>query len=134
MAVAERTAGKQRTTTTETGAWAWALQRFTAAVIGVFISIHIWALHMARSGAGPVTFESVRERVSSPLYATVDLLLLASLLYHALNGVRTVLLDFGIGVKSPRLLAGVLSAIGVLGFAYGVLALISFILGVPLFR
>ncbi len=117
-----------------TGVWAWALQRLTAVLIGVFIVVHIWVLHFASSGEGAVTFESVRDRLSNPWFVTLDVLLLATVIYHSLNGVRAVLLDFGVGVKSRRRMDGVLVALGLIAFAYGVVALVPFIIGKPLFQ
>ncbi len=116
-----------------TGVWSWALQRLTAILIGVFIIIHIWVLHFASSGGGPITFDSVRDRLSNPWLVTLDVLLLATVIYHSLNGVRAVLLDLGVGVKSHRLMDGILVALGLIAFAYGIVALIPFIFDKPLF-
>ena len=134
MAVAAKIAG--RAGVAETGAWSWVMQRLTGVLVGIFISIHIWMLHFtaeATSG-NPVTFESVRSRMASPWYVTLDLLLLASLVYHALNGVRAVLLDWGVGARSEKKLTGILVALGVIMFAYGAVAIIPFVTGKPLFR
>ena len=134
MAVAAKIAG--RAGVAETGAWSWVMQRLTGVLVGIFISIHIWMLHFtaeATSG-NPVTFESVRSRMASPWYVTLDLLLLASLVYHALNGVRAVLLDWGVGSRSEKKLTGILVALGVIIFAYGTIALVPFLTGKPLFR
>lgn len=136
MAVAERLSGMAgriagRQAVAGTGAVSWLMQRVTAVLVAVFIGVHIWVLHFtseATSGS-PVTFDSVRQRMASPWYMTLDFLLLASVLYHALNGVRAVLLDWGVGARSEKMLTGILFAIGVLSFGYGAYALIPFFSG-----
>ncbi|MEW6033590.1 MAG: succinate dehydrogenase, cytochrome b556 subunit [Chloroflexota bacterium] len=133
MAVAGDVAGR-KLPVRETGVWAWALQRLTAILIAVFLSTHLWVLHFARPGGGPVTLEEARERLSSPWYQTLYLLLLATAIYHSLNGVRAVLLDLGIGVRSQRLMTGILVAMGAIAFVYGAVALVPYITGQPLFR
>jgi succinate dehydrogenase / fumarate reductase cytochrome b subunit len=117
-----------------TGVWAWLLQRITAVLIGVFIIAHIWALHFASRGPDPITFESVRLRLSNPWFQALDILLLATAIYHSLNGARAVLLDLGVGIKSRRRMDSILVALGMIAFAYGVVALISFMTGQPLLR
>ncbi len=136
MAVAERIpglagkiAGKQ--IDTDTGALSWAMQRFTALLVGIFIVVHLWLLHFtAQATSGePVTLISVRERMASPWYFILDVLLLASLLYHSLNGLRSVLIDWGVGSRSGKVLSGTLLVIGILLLVYGIWALIPFTLG-----
>jgi succinate dehydrogenase cytochrome b556 subunit len=134
MAVAAKIAGSERVA--QTGALSWAMQRVTAVLVGVFIGVHIWVLHFtaeATSG-NPVTFESVRSRMNSPWYETLDLLLLATLVYHAMNGVRAVLLDWGIGSRSEKKLTGIIVALGIVIFAFGTIALVPFFSGKPLFN
>jgi len=132
MAVADRAIATEAPAR-ETGAWAWALQRLTAVLVGVFLGVHIWVLHFGRSTSGPVSFDSVRQRLSGPGYQVLDMLLLATVIYHALNGIRAILLDFGVGVRSQGKMTAVLAVIGVVGFIYGVFGLVPFITGRPLF-
>lgn len=136
MAVAERISGVAgkiagRQNVAQTGAIAWVMQRVTAVLVAVFIGAHIWILHFtaeATSGQ-PMTFDAVRQRMASPWYETLDVLLLAATVYHALNGVRGVLLDWGVGVKSEKALTGTLYVIGAAMVAFGAYALVPFING-----
>ncbi|MDO8472362.1 MAG: succinate dehydrogenase, cytochrome b556 subunit [Dehalococcoidia bacterium] len=129
MGVAGKIAGKQ--SIAQTGAVSWVTQRVTAVLVGVFIGVHIWILHFtaeATSG-NPITFEAIRQRMSSPWYVALDALLLASLVYHALNGVRAVLLDWGVGAKSEKALTGTLFVLGIILTGYGAYALVPFLTG-----
>ncbi|MBI2858022.1 MAG: hypothetical protein HYX90_02990 [Chloroflexi bacterium] len=136
MAIAERIpgiAGKiaGRQADTETGALAWVMQRLTAVVVGVFISVHIWLLHFtlqARSGEA-ASVSSVAGRMASPWYLALDVLLLASLLYHTLNGVRAVLIDWGVGRTSTKGLTRGLFIFGLVLLGYGIWALVPFTVG-----
>lgn len=136
MAVVERVTGVAgkiagRQNIAQTGVVSWVMQRVTAVLVGVLIAVHIWILHFtaeATSGS-PVTFDAVQQRMNSPWYAALDMLLLASLMYHALNGVRAVLLDWGVGVKSEKVLTGTLLALGIILTGYGAFALVPFLTG-----
>jgi succinate dehydrogenase hydrophobic anchor subunit len=53
-----------------------------------------------------------------------DVLLLLAVTYHALNGVRMVVLDYGFkSTGSRRALAVLLWVVGILGAVYGIWAL-----------
>lgn len=110
------------------GLWAWFLQRVTAALAVIFLGAHLWALHIFLVGE-EITFERVLERLQSPLYIALDILLLATLIYHALNGVRMIILDFTTSLRAERLLNTILILTGVIGFALGVYGLWPFISG-----
>ena len=82
---------------TKLGMWAWLLQR--AAALGLLLVI---ALHLA-----------------NPFRRLVQALLLALVLVHALLGVRSLLLDFGLPLRWHRVLFGL-----ALGLAAVILALV----------
>ncbi len=47
----------------------------------------------------------------------LDLALVVAVLYHALNGVRVILMDLGIGVRSHKLVYWICMAVVVIVFA-----------------
>jgi succinate dehydrogenase / fumarate reductase membrane anchor subunit len=85
----------------------WLLQRVTAIVLVVLLALHIWASNFATDWA-------------TILRASVDLSLLALALFHGLNGVRTVVLDFGPSIHGRRFLSAGLVMLGVVAFLFGV--------------
>lgn len=85
----------------------WVLQRITAVLLVVFLGLHIWASNFATDWA-------------TLLRAVVDLSLLALALFHGLNGVRTVVLDFGIGLAGRRFLSVSLVMLWFVAFLFGV--------------
>ena len=89
----------------------------------------------ARSSRGPpVRPQRARKRVGGaqqldsffsffdkPFLVFLDSVLVAAVLYHALNGVRILLMDFGIGIKRHKAVFWIcmlIAAAAVWGFAY----------------
>jgi succinate dehydrogenase / fumarate reductase membrane anchor subunit len=114
------------------GLWPWFLQRVTAALLPIALGTHIWALHFVSSGER-LTFQSMRARLASPLILSLDGALLALALFHGLNGVRMVALDFNIGPRAERWLTAVLWVVGLLTFVFGLNTLVAFLYGNPWF-
>jgi succinate dehydrogenase / fumarate reductase, membrane anchor subunit len=116
------------------GFWAWFLQRVTAIGLVVLLPIHIVINHLANiskveSGALPglVVFSNVAERFETPAYWVVDVLLLSFALYHGLNGVRNVAMDYGLRGTGEKVVTGALSLVGVAAFVFGIMALAAFV-------
>jgi len=103
--------------------WPWVLQRVTGILILGLIGLHFWVTHYA---VPSVTFGGVVDRLRLPIWFHFDLALLAVILYHALNGVRTVVLDFNIGRRKAVFLDWGLVAFGVALLAFGSWALLPF--------
>ncbi|MCZ7663904.1 MAG: hypothetical protein M5U22_13690 [Thermoleophilia bacterium] len=82
------------------GMWLWLLQRVTAVVLVVGLAVHLIVLHAFN--LGELTFDNVAARVASWFFAAVDLSLLGAGLFHALNGTRMVLLDYGFSGEVAR--------------------------------
>jgi len=76
---------------------------------------------------GLVVFSDVAERLETPTYWVIDLLLLTFALYHGLNGVRNVLLDYGLRGTGERVVTGALSLVGMVAFVFGISVLAAFI-------
>ena len=114
--------------------WPWLLQRVTAVGLIVLLPIHIVVGHLfniveVERGdlPGLVVFSDVAERLETPTYWVIDLLLLTFALYHGLNGVRNVLLDYGLRGAGERVVTGALSVVGMVAFVFGIFALSAFI-------
>ena len=76
----------------------WYLQRVTGAALLVLLIMHFWVEHFTaevRTPAG-LTFEVIQRRFfHNPWFVAVDITFLFIALYHGLNGVRNILLDYG---------------------------------------
>ena len=85
----------------------WILQRITAVLLIVFLGLHLWVSNF------PVEW-------AASLRAMIDLSLLGLALFHGLNGVRAVVLDFGLGSQGRRYLSVSLVMLGFAAFLFGV--------------
>ena len=71
---------------------AWAFHRISGVAIWVFILLHVFDIWLA--GANPGLYDEVLAVYGSPPGRVGEMLLGAALLYHALNGLRIILIDF----------------------------------------
>jgi len=84
----------------------WLTQRLTAVLLVIFLGLHLWASNFAADWA-------------ALLRAMINLALLALALFHGLNGVRTVVLDFDLGQQGRRFLSPSLAMLGIVAFVSG---------------
>jgi succinate dehydrogenase cytochrome b556 subunit len=108
------------------GVWAWILQRITAVLLLFLLGTHLAVLHYVDENL-TITFVGVAARMKSVLYMLVDGGLLTFGLYHALNGLRTVLFDFGFGEGGRRAITYILLVVGVVFLLWGFYALAAFL-------
>lgn len=74
------------------GMIAWAFHRISGLAIWVFIVLHVFDIWL--SGANPELYDELLFLYASPVGRVGEALLGAALLYHALNGLRIVIMDF----------------------------------------
>ena len=107
--------------------WLWFLQRLSAVLIVFVLSLHIYNIHYAELGK-PIIFAGVVLRLKNILMLSVDASLLLFGLFHGLNGLRTVLLDYSFFSKHERLISWLLMLTGMIFFIWGVRGLWAFII------
>ncbi len=74
------------------GMLAWAFHRISGAAIWLFIILHVLDIWLV--GAAPELYDEVLVIYASPIGRVGETLLGAALLYHALNGLRIIIMDF----------------------------------------
>ena len=74
----------------------WYLQRITGALLVVLLAAHFWVEHFMTADLqhGKLTYEAIHARVANPLWQTIDISFLLVALYHGLNGLRNIVLDY----------------------------------------
>lgn len=107
--------------------WLWLIQRISAFLIFFAIIVHIWNVHYADFG-GEITFASVTMRLKNVIIYFTDSSLLLLGLFHGLNGIRTVLLDFISLNKYEKIISRFLIIIGIVFFFIGARGLWQFII------
>ena len=90
--------------------WSWVLHRITGATIFFFLFVHVLDTALVR--VGPQSYDEVISTYKTPIVGLMELGLVAAVLYHALNGIRVILIDFWAqGTRYQRLM---LWAIGII--------------------
>jgi len=104
------------------GMWPWLGQRVTAVIIIVTIMVHLVLTHFV--AIGELSYANIGERLAGGAVLANDVLLLVAVVYHALNGVRMVLLDWGLSGRGVRRgFDAFLWVLGVVAVIYGIWAL-----------
>ncbi|MEW5989063.1 MAG: succinate dehydrogenase, cytochrome b556 subunit [Chloroflexota bacterium] len=92
------------------GAWAFALNRLTGLGLTLYLFIHLAVLSTLAQGESQ--WDNFIALARSPLFLTLDVVLLFGLLFHGLNGLRVGLVGLGIGGRRHRRLFWILVGLG----------------------
>jgi len=116
------------------GTWPWFLQRLTAVLLIVFLGIHLYVAHFmdvgSETGEEPlITFDEVSLRLDALIYVVVDVGMLTCVLFHGLNGFRTVLFDFDMFASRKKTIDIALVVVGLGTLVWGIIILLPFING-----
>ncbi len=68
----------------------------------VYLYLHLAVLSLL--AGGPEAWDQFIELARSPLFLALDVLLVAGLLIHGLNGLRVTLTGFGVAVRAQKAL------------------------------
>ena len=106
----------------------WVLQRLTGVMLFFLILFHMFINHYSSAHLpadivrdyGIASFQAVQwKMINFPLYFLVSMLFVLTVVFHMLNGFRTVILDLAPGKLSKRVLAMILLLVGFLLVVYG---------------
>lgn len=74
------------------GMLAWAFHRISGVAIWAFVVLHVIDIYLV--GGDPKAYDDILKVYASPIGRVGETLLGAALLYHALNGLRIIVMDF----------------------------------------
>jgi len=74
------------------GMWSWVLHRITGVTIFFFLFAHVVDTAMVR--VSPEAYNIAVETYKNPVVGLMEVGLVGAVLFHALNGIRIVLVDF----------------------------------------
>lgn len=74
------------------GQWSWAFHRISGVGVILFLFVHI--LDTALVVVGPDVYNRVVRAYHAPVIRLLEIGLAAMVLFHALNGLRIILIDF----------------------------------------
>ena len=91
------------------GMWTWVLHRITGVSVFFFLLVHV--LDTALIRVSPADYDTVIASYKTPIVNLLEVGLVGAVLYHALNGLRVILIDFW--AKGPRYQRQMTWAIGI---------------------
>ncbi|NNF58681.1 MAG: succinate dehydrogenase, cytochrome b556 subunit [Rhodothermaceae bacterium] len=98
------------------GMFAWILHRLTGLALVGYLVVHIWGLKAITNAEA---YNALIASYHAPIFKVGEFLLLGAVIYHALNGMRIVLIDFVGWSPNQKKLFWSLGAIAAVLFAVG---------------
>ena len=95
--------------------WIW--QALSGLLLVVLLGVHLIVNHFAAGGL--LTYQQVVAYLSNPVVLALEIVFLATVIFHAVAGVRALVLDSGISEGAARGVTVVLALVGIAMFAYG---------------
>ncbi|HMS66170.1 MAG TPA: succinate dehydrogenase, cytochrome b556 subunit [Ignavibacteria bacterium] len=98
----------------DSGSWAWILHRITGIALIAYLFLHVYSLSPLTQGEA--AFNAKMQTYSSPFFMVIEWFLFAFVLFHALNGIRIVIVDWADGAKYHKHMHKLSWIIGILLF------------------
>jgi len=98
----------------DSGSWAWILHRITGIALIAYLFLHIYSLSPLTEGE--VAFNNKMEAFTTPVFMVIEWLLFAFVLFHSLNGIRIVIVDWADGAKYHKQLYRLSWIVGIILF------------------
>jgi len=99
-----------------TGTIAWILHRLSGLALILYLVLHIWVIHNLDNPAG---FDKVMAFLNERLFKVLELGLWGVIIYHAVNGLRIILVDFFGGSREQKKLFWGVVVVGIIMFIAG---------------
>jgi succinate dehydrogenase / fumarate reductase cytochrome b subunit len=80
------------------GMWTWVVHRIAGVAVFFFLLVHVLDTALVR--VSPQLYDEVIASYKTPIVNLLEVGLVGAVLYHALNGIRVILVDFW--AKGPR--------------------------------
>ena len=80
------------------GMWSWVAQRITGIAVFFFLYVHVLDTALVR--VSPEAYDIVIATYKTPIVNLLEVGLVGAVLYHALNGLRVIAVDFW--ARGPR--------------------------------
>lgn len=98
------------------------IQRLTGVALVIYLLIHV---HTIRDLQNPDRFDEAMKTFRQPIFKIGEIGLLATVILHALNGIRLTMVDLGIGLNKQRQLFWYFAvAVGALLFVAGAIPMV----------
>ncbi|MFQ5710308.1 MAG: hypothetical protein ACE5GD_00870 [Candidatus Geothermarchaeales archaeon] len=100
----------------------WLIDLIAIAMLAITLAIHLFPYSSLVSGVGiseALRYENVLVRAKNPLYLVTYTIFLASILYHAMYRLKSMLLEFYQGGRFEKVITTLCIVIGLVVFIYG---------------
>jgi succinate dehydrogenase / fumarate reductase cytochrome b subunit len=74
------------------GMWSWVAHRITGVAVFLFLFVHVLDTALVR--VDPQLYDAVIDTYKTPIVNLLEVGLVGAVLFHALNGIRIILVDF----------------------------------------
>jgi len=74
------------------GMWSWVAHRVTGVLVFFFLFSHVLDTALVR--VSPESYDRILDTYKNPFVNLMEVGLVAAVLFHALNGIRVILIDF----------------------------------------
>lgn len=109
------------------GMWAWVLQRITGVTIFFFLFVHVLDTAVIRVNEN--TYTEIIHTYQTWYIGLMEIGLVFCVLYHALNGIRVILIDFwGNGPKYQRQMLWIAMGVFAVVFTAGTVRLLQILI------
>ena len=102
------------------GTAAWLFHRISGLALIFYMTLHVWVVH--HLAISPEKFNEMMLLLAHPVFKFAEVGLLAAVMFHSLNGIRVILVEYTWGNKYQKelfgLCFGISAAITVIGGTY----------------
>ena len=98
----------------DSGSWAWIYHRISGIALIGYLFLHVYSL--SPLSQGKAAFQHKMELYSTPFFMVLEWILFIVVLFHSLNGIRIVLVDWADGAKYHKQLYRFSWIIGIILF------------------
>jgi succinate dehydrogenase / fumarate reductase membrane anchor subunit len=108
------------------GFWSWFLQRITALLLVIGMSVHFFIFHFSPNRYVSRYYDEIIARFCTSGWITFHICLLALVIFHGLNGLWGIVSDFNLSKKTTSFFKQTLWFAGCVLFGAGIYILIWF--------
>jgi succinate dehydrogenase / fumarate reductase cytochrome b subunit len=109
------------------GMWAWLLQRLTGVLLALYLFAHLTVISYSQRGAG--AFDRLSLSIQTPGWYALDIALIVGIVFHGLNGIRIIAVEFGAMARAQKAWLFGMGAIGLVIVIFGVLGIVQKMMG-----
>ncbi len=109
------------------GTFAFLANRVAGVALALYLIAHIAVI--ATAAKSRIGFDSVMEKLHTPFFLSLEMLLLLAVIFHGFNGIRLLLIDLGMQPRKQGLMFWWAVAVSAVVFALAAIICIPVIVG-----